>query len=266
MYKSIDYVVSSYGNSSLFPSYKPVSYFPVTYSPLENITSQYAAVSYPNPSEIETKLQYFKPEQDVYMPNVYVPEGNYFTRAKNVTDGVYFNPDVFLSESRSTGRFINSTNEVESMVREAFEKLTGSELDNVTIKVCSGEEMEKLHSNWSPCILGFSLNFGVGNMVFVLEDTLERLMVTIGHELGHVFTNALHNKHNEEAKAFAFQFAWVDTIKKNDIGGLQGSLKSGLPAENGLHNVAFSFVTDEIKNGADAMELHFEIAKGEKGL
>ena len=52
----------------------------------------------------------------------------------------------------------------------------------------------------------------------------------------------------EEAKAFAFEIAWTQTIFKHNIGGLKYKLHSDLkPAENNLHNIAFNFVWQQLK-------------------
>ena len=87
-------------------------------------------------------------------------------------------------------------------------------------------------------------------------------MVTIGHEIGHVVAPTLRNKHDEEAKAFAFEFAWVKAIRENNIGALADCLRETIPADNGLHNVAFGFVLDFMKKGKDALELHLDLVRG----
>ena len=77
------------------------------------------------------------------------------------------------------------------------------------------------------------------------ENQLDALLLVIGHEIGHVLTETLPNKHDEEAKAFAFSIEWAKTIKKHNIAGLGINIKQDLdfePARNGLHDVAFSFV------------------------
>lgn len=262
MYNSLDYVVSNHRNYSghsyiSFSKYQPVE---VIYkSGLERITCEYSSCA-----GVERIVsEYSKPEMaTVYMPNVYVPDDNYISRATNIT---YVKPDVFLNPFRPKSRFINSGDEVQELVEETFEKVTGKRLDNVTIKVCSISEMKEFHKNWCPGIMGFSVNFGIGNLVFVLQDTLERLLITIGHELGHVFTRSLPDKLNEEAKAFAFEFAWVQAIRENDIGNLAGSLRAGMPAINGLHDRAFSFVANVISGGMGAMQVHWDIVNGKIG-
>ena len=68
----------------------------------------------------------------------------------------------------------------------------------------------------------------------------------------------------EEAKAFAFTFEWVKTLRKFDIGGVGDCIKEKFefrPAKNGLHDLAFAFVDFMAKNGRKAFELHDDLAK-----
>ena len=87
--------------------------------------------------------------------------------------------------------------------------------------------------------------------------------MTIGHELGHVFTKSLINKHNEEAKAFAFEIAWLKTIIEHNIAGLQYSFNLDVkPAKNGLHDIAFAHVKKWLEKGKKAIEIYWELVKG----
>ena len=89
-------------------------------------------------------------------------------------------------------------------------------------------------------------------------------MLVIGHEIGHVLTETLPNKHDEEAKAFAFSIEWARTIKEHNIANLGLSIKDELdfqPARNGLHDVAFAFVDFMVKKGRKAMQLHDDLVK-----
>lgn len=264
MYSSIDYLVGgSYSplpDSGYMKQYEMISQ-PVDYSPLERITVYSSPEILTEQKAGQSYSELAGYENTMYLPNVQVPSDDYISRATNVN---YVQPDVFLNSERPVSRFIDSTDDVRELAEEAFEKVTGENLDNVTVKVCSKEEMKELHGKWQPGILGFSVNFGIGNMVFVQQDTLERLLITIGHELGHIFTRPLNNKHDEEAKAFAFEFAWVNAIRDNDIGGLAGSLNPHTPAENGLHDVAFNFVAGEIKRGKEPMGVFQDLVKGNK--
>lgn len=180
---------------------------------------------------------------------------------KTIKTSYVSHPDVFVKQHCPV-RFIDSSDEVQELVEETFFKVTGKKLSNISIKVCEEEEMKRLHHNWHPGILGFSLNLGIGNMVFAKKESVERLLITIGHEIGHVVSPMLSDEISEEAKAFAFELAWVKAIKEHDIGGLGNCLKQGLPAENGIHDKAFGFVLQKVKQGEDPFGLHKNICEG----
>jgi len=98
-----------------------------------------------------------------------------------------------------------------------------------------------------------------------MEDELARLMLTMGHELGHIITLPMNDPRDEEAKAFAFSMAWMDAIKENNIGNLS-TVINPRPAKNGLHNVAFDFVLSLIENGRKAIDVYLELIKGEVSI
>lgn len=200
----------------------------------------------------------FDGKDDFYSDDLYF---NYVKNSRNIT--YIFEPEIFLRPNRPITRFINTSEEVKNLVEETFKIVTGKELQNMIIKVCSEEELIRLHGKWNKGILGFSINNGIiANQIFVKNDFLDRLLVTIGHEIGHVFTCPLKNRHNEEAKAFAFEFAWVKAIRENNIGNLANCLRQGIPANNGLHNIAFDFVLEIVNKGKDALELHWGLVRG----
>ncbi len=195
---------------------------------------------------------------------------------KNYSEGMYlqsstqqyhFKPGNFLNNVPT--EFVSCKDEnqeqlVRALVKQAFEATTGKEMPNdIAIKICSAEEMKKQHRNWHKGIAGFSLNrrgFGV-NEIFVKEDELARLMLTIGHEIGHVITLPMDSAVDEEAKAFAFSLAWMEAIKENNIGGLFEVINP-TPARNGLHNVAFDFLAEQMKNGKKAFDVYLDLIRG----
>lgn len=59
---------------------------------------------------------------------------------------------------------------------------------------------------------------------FVREGLFANVMSVTGHELGHAFSDKLEGDISEEAKAYAFERAWCDTIDKNNIGNLKGKI------------------------------------------
>ncbi|MBI2558658.1 hypothetical protein HYW20_05015 [Candidatus Woesearchaeota archaeon] len=179
-----------------------------------------------------------------------------------------FTPDIFLSPSRPKTKFVGDNSEVRKISEEVFELMTNKKLpDNISINVLSFNEFKALHSNfgpWSSGILGFSIN-GTQKRIFVRETNLDALMLVIGHEIGHVLTETLPNRHDEEAKAFAFSIEWAKTIKKHNIANLGLNIKDELdfqPARNGLHDIAFAFVDFMVKKGRIAIQLHDDLVKG----
>ncbi len=173
-----------------------------------------------------------------------------------------FSPEVFLQPGRE-GSFVGKAEEVRSFVEEAFEKMFHEEFPrDVKVTVCSEEQFRKLAPH--PSTIGLSINrrkAGLISEIFVLQGSLARVMLTLGHELGHVLTETLDNKHDEEAKAYAFSLAWMRVIQENNIGELGGSFVTERPAENGLHNVAFAFVEKMIKAGFGAWEIYLKLIK-----
>ena len=95
--------------------------------------------------------------------------------------------------------------------------------------------------------------------IFVKNDFLGRVLLTFGHELGHVLTQTLNHAQDEEAKAYAFSLAWMRLIKEHNIAGLKEAIVTERPAENGLHNVAFNFVEDLQKRGKGWWEIYQEL-------
>jgi len=176
-----------------------------------------------------------------------------------------FTPELFLKPSRPRARFVVDNNEAGRIAGEVFELMAREKLpDSISISVLPFDEFRLLHSmfgSWSSGILGFSLN-GEEKRIFARENHLDALMLVIGHEIGHVLTETLPNKHDEEAKAFAFSVEWANTIKQHDVANLGSSIKDDFePARNGLHDVAFQFVEFMLKKGRNAMQLHDDLAR-----
>lgn len=182
--------------------------------------------------------------------------------------GLHFEAAPFLATDRPATPIISCADEVKDMIVEAFEKSTGQEFpeDGIRVQVLALEEFKKAHERygpWSDGIMGFSINRhgrGVSDVV-VREDNLDRLMLTIGHELGHVLSRTLPNAQDEEAKAHAFSLAWMETIREHDIGGLRSNIVPN-PARNGLHDVAFDFVNKLLAAGMSAKDIFLTLSQG----
>ena len=209
-----------------------------------------------------------------YIKNATAYGNNLYLSNDNITSSYFSAPSLFIRPNSPMTKFVGEADEIEDFVKEAF-KLTLREdfPDDVSIKLCEKQEFKKIHANvggvWSEGINGFAINrkkSGQGCNIFVLKDELAKIMITIGHEIGHCLSVPLQNQHDEEAKAFAFELAWVETLHKHDIAGLSSSLTTTMPARNGLHNVAFDFVRKFISNGTRALELCAKLVSGELSI
>ncbi len=179
-----------------------------------------------------------------------------------------FTPEIFLKPSRPKARFIDDNDEARKIAEEISELMMKVKFPkNISINVLPFDEFKTVHSSfgyWNNGILGFSINRH-NKQIFVIENHLDALILVIGHEIGHVLTEALPNKHDEEAKAFAFSIEWAKTIKEHNVANLGMSIKDEFdfqPARNGLHDVAFSFVDFMIKKGRKAIDVHRDLMKG----
>lgn len=175
----------------------------------------------------------------------------------------HFIPDDFLKPGRE-GKFVGQAGEIKGFVEETFEKLFNEKFpEDIKVSILSAEKFQKLASH--PSTIGLSINRrrqGLLSEIFVLNDSLGRVMLTIGHELGHVLTPTLDKAHDEEAKAYAFSLEWMRIIRENNIGDLGGAIVTERPADNGLHNIAFFFVERLIKIGKEAGEIYAGLIRG----
>jgi len=162
--------------------------------------------------------------------------------------------------------FVGDLAELKEFIEETFEKTTGKTFPkDVVIRLLTNKEFENAKAfgkSFSPNVLGFAINrknTGLPSEIFIRKGELAQLMVTIGHELGHVISPRLKDDKVEEAKAFAFQLAWMKTIKENNIANLSTAIQLNPPAQNGIHDSALEFVLEKVKKGIDALELFGEI-------
>lgn len=172
----------------------------------------------------------------------------------NLIEEFHFVPDQFLNEVHPV--FIDDANTVKEYIKQTFELLTQEAFPNtISITICDDEKFDKIHEaqsgskNSAHGIVGFALNrrgFGLSE-IFVRKASLGRVMLTVGHEIGHVMSLPLKNIQTEEAKAYAFSIAWIKTMKEHNIANL-GSVLQIKPAQNGIHDIAFSFVQQKIEH------------------
>ena len=180
----------------------------------------------------------------------------------------YISSNVFLAPQRPATPMIEDESEIMHYIKETFEKLVKAPFpeDHLKVHVLDDKAFEKAHGpggKFGPGIQGFALNRqGKGiNEVFVRKNHLDHMMLTIGHEIGHVMSKTLPDDRDEEAKAFAFSVAWMNTIKEHNIAGIGNSVMPN-PARNGLHDVAFEYLLDLIEKGKGALQLFKELADG----
>jgi len=176
-----------------------------------------------------------------------------------------FNPSELVNKKT---KFISNVNKILPYIKRVFELTTNEELrSDVVIKLCSQEELKEIHSqfsdNWSEGIQGFCINRLNNPLVFVKRDELAKVMLTIGHELGHLQTSSL-DELEEEAKAYAFSIEWMNKIKENNVANLANVFVNESPAEDGVHNVAFNFVLKLLERGKSAFEIFEDLISGGK--
>ena len=179
----------------------------------------------------------------------------------------YFVVDDFLTNLQKTV-FVDDAALIEEYCRTAFKLTTNKELPkNIAIHLCNASELKRSHSQsggvWSDGIQGFSINRGLKSIseIFVKKDFLDRVMLTLGHEIGHVISPTLPDGRDEEAKAFAFSIAWMRAIVDNNIAGLTNAIALA-PAKNGLHDAGYGFVQELLDAGASAFEIFDKLALG----
>jgi hypothetical protein len=256
-YSSLESAVNSYSASSA-PSY--------------SITSAYedkGNISYLIESSIPAPLARLSFYDTGNQKSKYCAVGNYNVRS-SVTKTYTHMPDGFLMPNRPKTAFIGDAKEVKEFVEEAFLTTTGREFpDDIIIHVVDEETMKKAHSmfgdNWNDGIQGFAINRknrGLSSEIFIKKGELDSIMLTIGHEIGHVLTKKLDSLREEEAKAFAFSLAWMKSIKESNIANLATAISLNKPAMNGIHNVALDFVLGLREKGIDALSIYNDIIGG----
>lgn len=174
-----------------------------------------------------------------------------------MTSGEIHNPVIFINDGINSKDIVSTlSHELSKAVNQIFRLTMGFDLPkNIAISILSSNELKEVHSmhskNWNEEIVGFALNMKHKNetsSVFIRESPIEHLLLTIGHEIGHCLSIAKEDAKIEEAKAFAFELAWMETIHRFNILGLKDSMKISLlsPSVNGLHNVALDFVRSKL--------------------
>lgn len=161
----------------------------------------------------------------------------------------------FLDPNRNL-TFIDDAKEIKEYVEETFRLVTGTELPNhLIIELLDEDKFDQIHHGGKGVV-----GFCTGNEIFIKKGDLAQVLVTCGHEIGHAISRKL-NGVNEEAKAFAFEWAWVQKIREFNVAGLKNCFTNEV-AKNGLHDVAFDFVRRKVVWGKDPFDLFKELIDG----
>ena len=257
----------------LSQSYSLAPNHPMSASPLEYMTSS-VELMYAMANAPEQSLQNFTSplERMILAPSYMTQESSYTTELSSYIgggsihreDNYHFIPDNFLKPGMH-GTFVGKAEEVQEFVEDAFEKIFNTKFPtDIKVRILDEEAFRTIAPH--PSTIGLSLNrrkLGLLSEVFVLEGSLARVLLTLGHELGHVLTPTLASMHNEEAKAFAFSFAWMDIIKEHNIANLKDAFIEERPAENGLHNIAYGLVQKAIAGGKRAWQVYLDVISGD---
>lgn len=256
---SIDYCVSA-KPSSYNISVQPSSYLNQSSSsqqPSYSIVNSTASPVYSanNSSSVYSAASNGDPYKNVKMPGM----------SHNISVDI-FDPESFLTRHRMPTIFIGKADQIKHYVKECFEKTLGEKLpDNIIIRICEKDELKQIHEKfdgrWVEGIVGFAINRNKKNAIneiFVKQDSLDKILITIGHEIGHVLGARLQGK-KEEEKAFAFELAWLDTIKQHNIAGIGRNIIQINPAKNNFHDLAFEFVINLVRNGMRAIDVFREL-------
>ncbi len=149
---------------------------------------------------------------------------------------------------------------MQELIKEAFEKTTNESFPNDIIIHLLDESEFKTKFNYPESVQGFAINrkhLNQKSEIFIKKQDLARTLLTIGHELGHVLTPTLRDKRAEEAKAYTFEVAFIQAIRKHNLA--QISDLSASPAKNGLHDKAFNHIIKKLNEGLSTLQIYKEL-------
>jgi hypothetical protein len=180
-------------------------------------------------------------------------------------------PQILLNAERPMAQMIEELSSwLKKEISRTFLHTMGFELpENILISVLKEDDLIHEHRkharHWNEGIMGFAINrlhMNDFSSIFVKENPLDMLMLTIGHEIGHCLSISKEDPIIEEAKAFAFELAWMKTIHDFNILGLKESMNINIlrPSENGLHNVALDLVLSKL-DGKEPLQVFFEMSR-----
>lgn len=179
---------------------------------------------------------------------------------------------LVLRPAAAPTQFTGMIDELISDVQQLVKSIISSPLPyDLSITLCRGEEFKKHYearaekNRWHQGIRGFSLH-GAPKEIFVLRDTLEQTLLTLGHEIGHILTPPAVNALTEEAKAYAFEILFLEAMQRRNTKGIKDRIDLsalGTPAANGVHNVALQWVNSFLMDGRSAKDIYDGIIHGD---
>lgn len=221
-----------------------------------------------------TSLPQYKPQFSVYtsnQTNMYEETKTHYQSDKEDYEINFEDTSSFFLKDTNQPKFVGTISHLMDDIRHTLRMATNQELPfNLDIKICNEEELSKEYNQrtnniWNQTIKGFATH-GENKEIFVLADSLDKMMLTLGHEIGHILSPRLINTTTEEAKAFSFEIVWLQTIKIHNILNLAENIdleKIGTPVANGVHDVAFRWINSFMMDGRSPKEIYNDIINGE---
>ncbi len=235
-------------------------------APFQPSTNTYFSAAAAPPQRMYTITSTNTPDTQFVSRTNFSPFHSYQQKAKTYDPlptkhaEYHFQPNSFLKLGKE-GIFVGEAIQIQSHIEKTFEKIFNLPFpNNIKISILNEKKFRKIASH--PSTIGVSFNSNGSSIlseIYVLNDSLAKVMLTLGHELGHVLTPTLQNPHNEEAKAYAFSFIWMDTIRQHNIADLKNSFVEELPAHNGLHDKAYNFVQEKNQEGYSYNKVYLEL-------
>ncbi len=251
----------------MYQSSHYTAFFHTEYNPLEIIAQSYrpqCSITAPTLTNDYTLTDFTLTQSPTHLYETITPQPYCTQQSQYISftpqPEYSFQPDSFLKPTK-LGKFVGKAEEIKHFIEQTFQQIFNQPFpDDIKVSVLDEQQFRTLAPHLG--IIGLSINRrqqGLLSEIFIKNDFLARVMLTIGHELGHVLTPTLPNPQNEEAKAYAFSLAWMQTIKEHNIANLQSSIITENPAPNGLHDKAFFFVDKLIRKGKDAWQIYKQI-------
>ncbi|MBI5389907.1 hypothetical protein HZB02_00275 [Candidatus Woesearchaeota archaeon] len=246
---------------------KPFAYQPSSSSSPVHATPRYTMSASSPPVQLSLSylvLSYHSPQRtssaSTYETASYGSSSSYTTM---LTPEEQFKAEEFIVGDSET--FVDTLGEIRPFVEEMIFKTTGTPLDtSIQMTLCCetafNNQLLRFGGETSNSILGFAIHEPKPR-VFVKAGSMEQVLLTFAHEIGHVLSPRLPSTVDEEAKAFAFTLACMEKIKEHNIAGVGEHIRMPKPAENGIHNTALDKVMTLLRTGISALDLFGSMTK-----